>query len=90
MIESGSNVSYFDPFIPLLKLNNKAMESHQSLNPDLLNNMDVSVIVTDHSNLDYDIIEKNSKNIVDTRNVFKNYSNKKLSAWERVKSFNFR
>ena len=78
LIESGSNVSYFDPFIPLLKLNNKTMESHESLSPDLLNNMDISVIVTDHSNLDYDIIEENSKNIVDTRNVFKNYSGKNI------------
>ena len=35
---------------------------------------DCVVVVTDHSNVDYTFIAKNSELIVDTRNVFKGYS----------------
>ena len=72
LIESGSNVSYFDPYVPTLELNNKIIKSYKSLDDKMLQSFDISVIVTDHSNLDYKLIEKNSMNIVDTRNVFKN------------------
>ena len=39
---------------------------------------DCVIIVTDHSNIDYNLIKKNAKLIVDTRNVYKHKSNKIL------------
>ena len=32
---------------------------------------DASIIITNHSNIDYEILAKNSQQIIDTRNVFK-------------------
>ena len=37
-----------------------------------LNNYDACVIVTDHTNIDYEMIYENSQLIIDTRNVFEN------------------
>lgn len=70
LIESESNVKYYDPHVPFLKLNDKLIYSYKSLDKEVLKSVDIVVIVTDHSNIDYELIEKNSVNIVDTRNVY--------------------
>ena len=41
------------------------------LTKELLSKVDCSVIVTDHSNFNYDLIVSHSKLIVDTRNALK-------------------
>jgi len=40
------------------------------LESEKLKRYDACVIVTDHSNIDYDMIYDNSQLIIDTRNVF--------------------
>jgi UDP-N-acetyl-D-glucosamine dehydrogenase len=39
-----------------------------------LKKYDCAVIVTDHSNVDYDFIVENSKFVLDTRNALRNVS----------------
>lgn len=65
------SVDYFDPLIPYLKLNNINLKSI-GLKKKNIKKFDCIVIATDHSNIDYDFILKNSQAIFDTRNVFKN------------------
>ncbi len=66
----NAKVSYFDPLIPYLKINHINLKSID-LSIRNLNKFHCIVIATDHSNVDYDFILKNSKLIFDTRNVYK-------------------
>ena len=67
---AGSNVMYYDPYVPSIEYNNEKLIGLKNLNEKLIKNFDACAILTDHSNVDYKIISKNSKLIIDTRNVF--------------------
>ena len=68
-------VSYYDPFFPYLKIGNLDMRSIK-LDKAVLRGFDFVILVTDHSKVDYDLIRKNSRQIIDTRNVYKeNFAN---------------
>jgi UDP-N-acetyl-D-glucosamine dehydrogenase len=70
-------VSYHDPLIPYLKLNGIDLKSAM-LNRSVLRRFDCVVIATDHSNINYGLILKNSKLIFDSRNVYKGINNEKV------------
>lgn len=61
-------LSYHDPYIPYLDVHGIKMKSHK-LTPSFLKEQDMVLIVSDHSSLNYKMIAKNSKLILDTRNV---------------------
>ncbi|MEO0086566.1 MAG: nucleotide sugar dehydrogenase [candidate division WOR-3 bacterium] len=69
-------IYYNDPYVPILKVNDKEYYS-VNLNKNLLKKIDCVVIVTDHSIYDYDWILKNAKLVFDTRNAIKK-KNKKV------------
>jgi len=64
-----AKVSYFDPYIPYLKIGRINLESHQ-WNKKNLKNFDCVVIGTDHKNIDYDLILREANLIFDTRGVY--------------------
>ena len=63
----GAKISYHDPYV-------KEIDSQKSLelNTENLKNQDAIVITTDHSNVDYELIGKHARLIIDTRNVMAN------------------
>ncbi|MCM8820263.1 MAG: nucleotide sugar dehydrogenase, partial [Candidatus Omnitrophica bacterium] len=63
-------VDFFDPLISYLKIN-AIDKKGVTLTIASLKKYDCVIIVTDHSNLDYQFIKKYSKFIFDTRNVYK-------------------
>ena len=76
--KSGSYIKYYDPYIPKLSYNDNEFETLQKLDKNVLENFDVCAIITDHSNIDYDMILQHSSLIIDTRNVFKNKNDTKI------------
>ena len=48
------------------------------MDKNTLAKFDATVIVTDHTNIDYNSIYTFCDLIIDTRNVYKNYSSKKI------------
>ena len=76
--KSGSSVKYYDPYVPKLSYNENEFYKLQNLDKNILENFDACAIITDHSNIDYDLILKHSSIIIDTRNVFKNKNNIKI------------
>ena len=68
--ERGAAISYHDPFVPESRLCGRKMRSVK-LTASELKGKDCVVIVTDHSNVDYGFIVKNSKFILDTRNALR-------------------
>ena len=66
--QNGADVSYHDPFIPALDHENIKLTSV----PDILEEVkrvDCVVIITNHSQYDYEQIYKNALSIMDTRNA---------------------
>lgn len=75
LIKKGAIVSYYDPHFSYLKIHGINLKSVK-FNKDALRDSDCVVIITDHSNMDYDFIAENSKLIVDTRNTLKGIKDK--------------
>jgi UDP-N-acetyl-D-glucosamine dehydrogenase len=71
--ENGANVSYHDPFIPEIYLSAKGTYLQSvELTKENLAKADCTLIITDHSNLDYQFIVDNAQVVLDTRNATKN------------------
>ena len=66
----GVKVFYNDPYVSTIKIGADILKSTK-LTSALLRSADCAVILTDHSNYDYGWIVKNSRLILDTRNVIK-------------------
>ena len=67
---SRAKITYYDPYVPILNFNLKSLKSLSSLDEKILSDFDACAILTNHTNIDYDLIEKHSNLIIDTRNVF--------------------
>ncbi|MCX7927285.1 MAG: nucleotide sugar dehydrogenase [Candidatus Omnitrophica bacterium] len=65
------NVCFYDPYIPYIKIDRINLRGIRSLDKKTLRLFDCVLLVTDHSDVDYTIIQKNAKLIFDTRNVYK-------------------
>lgn len=72
----GHKVDYHDPYIPYLKINSINLKSI-TLTKKALFSAGAVVILTDHSNIDYKFISRNSNLIIDTRNAVKDTNQKK-------------
>src|SRR5262249_17181155 len=72
--ERGADLSYSDPYIPRLHRMREYDFSYMSsvpLNQDTLGNMDLVLITTDHTNVDYQAVVEHSRLVIDTRNAAK-------------------
>ncbi len=64
----GARVSYHDPHVPCFSENGHEYRS-VALTPEAVQAADCVMIVTDHSAVDYRMIKRNAKVVVDTRNA---------------------
>jgi UDP-N-acetyl-D-glucosamine dehydrogenase len=74
----GAMVTYNDPYIPLIGKGRKYDFQMKSLPLDPLGDYDCVLIVTDHSNYDYQAIVRDSQLVVDSRNATKGISSTKV------------
>ena len=78
LIDMGANLSYCDPYIkelPDLRKYNFKLRSIE-LTAENLRKYDCTILATDHDIFDYELIEKNSIFIIDTRGKYE--LNKKI------------
>jgi UDP-N-acetyl-D-glucosamine dehydrogenase len=65
-----ARVQYHDPHVPMLRSRHLAHDMHSvALTPETLERSDAAIIVTDHRIVDYRMVVKHAKLVVDTRNV---------------------
>jgi UDP-N-acetyl-D-glucosamine dehydrogenase len=72
----GSHVTYSDPFVPTLPLDDHELTAQDPI--AMAAQADCVVVVTDHSGVDYAGIVDQAKLIVDTRNALKNHRSPKI------------
>jgi UDP-N-acetyl-D-glucosamine dehydrogenase len=76
LIERGAEVTYHDPHVPTVPPTRHwasvlpRLESYK-LTPELLEAQDVVLIATDHTEVNYELVARHSKLIVDTRGVYR-------------------
>lgn len=70
-----ADIHYYDPYFPYLRVEGIDLKCAK-FNRDSLRSFDCTVIVTDHSNIDYQFMAKNSKLVIDTRNALKDVKNR--------------
>ena len=63
------NISVHDPYV-IEKISIKKIKVLKSLNKNVIRKFDIVVLMTDHDLFDYEMIEKNSKLIIDCRGRF--------------------
>ena len=68
----GAEVSYYDPWVKSFKnMYGESGESIPKLTPELVAKQDLVVVTTAHKDVDYDMVQQNSKVVLDTKNVMK-------------------
>ncbi|PIQ85362.1 MAG: UDP-N-acetyl-D-glucosamine dehydrogenase [Candidatus Omnitrophica bacterium CG11_big_fil_rev_8_21_14_0_20_45_26] len=70
-------VTYFDKFVPSLRFKHVNLKS-KPLTENEIKKHDIAVIVTDHSDIDYGMVIKHSKVVLDTRNVLRSFQSAKV------------
>lgn len=70
--KNGAVVSYYDPYVKSYSEHGKEMESIKELTEDVIENADLVIVTTAHSNVDYNFVQQHAKVIFDTKNAMKN------------------
>jgi len=75
LVKKGALVSYYDPYIAHLKIDNINLKGIK-FDKNAFRDSDCVVIVTDHSAVDYKFIVENSDVVVDARNILNGVKSK--------------
>ena len=69
--KEGAEVVYYDPYVREYQKDGKTKKSEPELTAELIENADLVMITTAHSNVDYQFVQKHAKIIFDTKNAMK-------------------
>ncbi|MBI2614317.1 MAG: nucleotide sugar dehydrogenase [Gemmatimonadetes bacterium] len=73
LLAQGADVSYHDPHVPEFSEDARTLRS-VPLSPEAVRSADCVVVVTDHSGVDYRMLCREARAIVDTRHVLSEYT----------------
>ncbi len=71
-----ANVDFYDPWIAEYKYKGEKHQGIKEINPVIIASYDLIMVTAAHTNVDYDMIQKNAVAIFDTKNVMKNIENR--------------
>lgn len=71
-----ANVEFYDPWISEYKYKGEKYQGLKDITPEVIASYDLVMITAAHTNVDYDMIQKNAVTIFDTKNVMKNIENR--------------
>ena len=67
--QQGADVVYYDPYVPHFREDGHEFRSVPSLDASVLGRADLVMIVTDHTEVDYAMVKRASRLVVDTRHA---------------------
>ena len=62
-------IVYFDPWVPEYRHSGETIKGEPALSTELLESVDLVIVTTGHSNVDYDLVQKYAKFVFDTKNA---------------------
>ena len=71
-----AEVDFYDPWISEYKYKGQKYKGIPEINPEIIASYDLIMITTAHTNVDYDMVQKNADAIFDTKNVMKEIKNR--------------
>ncbi len=73
LASEGCKLNYYDPYVPVLPRTRKYKFDLKSININRImdDSYDAALILTNHSDVDYKVVQKKAKVIIDTRNALK-------------------
>lgn len=75
--KQGGIIEFFDPYIKNFKYMDKVVEGI-NLNEEMIKQFEIIVILSDHSNIDYNWLVENAALVYDTKNVCKDIESNKI------------
>lgn len=72
LLETGAEVTYFDPWVASFREGHLEMTGLTELTAEALADADLVMVTAAHTNVDYDFVQKNAKAVFDTKNAMKN------------------
>ena len=67
----GAEVVYYDPYVSEYHKHEEVKKGEKELTEKLLESVDLVIVTTAHTNVDYEFVQKHSKMIFDTKNAMK-------------------
>lgn len=72
----GAEVTCYDPWVSEFKHNGQSYRSIPTLTAEIIADSDLVMVTCAHTNVDYELVQKNAKVVFDTKNVMKNIKNR--------------
>ncbi len=84
LLKEKAEVEYYDPFIPSLPKTRKyELNLHSvEIGETPKDHYDIGLVITDHTNVDYQMLATKASLIIDTRNAMKQSGNKSDKIWK--------
>ncbi len=76
LIQAGASVSYYDPWVHSFREGELDMASLPELKKETIEEADLVIITTAHTNVDYELVQRHAKAVFDTKNVLKHLSDR--------------
>lgn len=84
LLSKGVFLQYFDPYVPVInfgehedvRYSKRVVLESKSLTKQLVEDVDCVVILTDHSDVNYELIVNHANKVIDTKNILKNFTDK--------------
>lgn len=73
----GAEVDYFDPWVARYRINGHTADGLREINPEIIKAYDLVIVTTAHTNVDYEMVQKNAAAVFDTKNAMKHIKNRK-------------
>lgn len=67
----GARVSYFDPWVPSYRHKGEVREGFSELTSEIVAQADLVVVACAHTNVDYEMVQRNAKAVFDAKNAMK-------------------
>lgn len=72
----GAEVFYFDPWVSEYTYKGKTEYSISALTAEVVASADIVLVTCAHTNVDYELVQRNAQAILDTKNVMKKINNR--------------
>ena len=74
--KEGAEVVYYDPYVSEYKDSGYVKKGEPNLTKGLIESVDLVLITTSHTNVNYEFVQKHSKVVFDTKNALKDVKNR--------------
>lgn len=72
----GAEVTYYDPWVAEYRYKGRTVQGLRGLTKEILEDSDLVMVTSAHSNVDYGFVQQHAKAIFDTKNVMKAIQNR--------------